>query len=90
MEELLYYVDRQNSKIRRSKPTWDYRKVKTIFHKAAPSAEFQINFEKLMQHSKNTYNYIGKKHGTRITVTLEEKVLLKKEKPVDDQTKITS
>ena len=43
-----------------------------------------------MQHSKNTYNYIGKKHGTRITVTLEEKVLLKKEKPVDDQTKITS
>ena len=47
-------------------------------------------FEKLMEHSKNTYNYIGKKHGTRITVTLEGNVLLKREKPVDDQSNIRS
>ena len=47
-------------------------------------------FEKLMEHSKNTYNYIGKKHGTRITVALEGNVLLKREKPVDDQSNIRS
>ena len=48
-------------KIGRSKPTWDYQKVKTIFHKSAPSVEFHINFEKLMELSKNTHNYLGKK-----------------------------
>ena len=77
-------------KIGRSKPTWDYQKVKTIFHKSAPSAGFHMYFENLMEHSKNTYNYIGKKHGTRITVTLEGNVLLKREKPVDDQSNIRS
>ena len=77
-------------KIGRSKPTWDYQKVKTIFHKSAPSVEFHINFEKLMELSKNTHNYLGKKHGTRITVKLERNVLPKRKKPVDNQSKIRS
>ena len=73
-------IRRQTKPKIRSKPTWDDQKVKAIFHKSAPSVEFHINFDKLMEHSKNTYNYIGKKHDTKITVTLEGNVLLIKGK----------